>query len=372
MVEVLSESYQNKFGYEGLTRCYQCGNCTAICPVSDGRFPRRLIAHLRWGRIERFDEVWLCLQCKLCDEFCPRDTNPSLAMQTLKRISVENGSVPPHIGEFLMNVYRRRNPWGHSRMKRGEWMKDLNVPTVKDCEFDWLWFVGCANSFDSRVLGVTEKIARILNELEISYAVLGRDEGCCGNDVKRIGEDGLFELLMEENFKVFKRYGVERIITHSPHCYNTFKNDYNIEVKLFLELLHDFINDGSVELKHEFKKVVTYHDSCFLGRYNNIYELPREILRSVPGLKLVEMRSNRRTSICCGGGAGNIAVGYQGKVQPSILRVKEALDVNADVLAVACPFCKIMLEEASKSVNCNLKVLDVVDIVYHSMYGEGL
>ncbi len=371
MVEVMSRDLQERvIKHDDLMRCYQCGNCTAICPVSDGRFPRRLIAYMRWGRIESFEEVWLCLQCKLCDEFCPRDANPSVAMQTLKRFSVENGSVPPHIGEFLMNVYRRRNPWGYSRMKRGEWMKGLNVPTVKDRDFEWLWFVGCANSLDSRVTGVTEKIARILNDLEFSYAVLGGEEGCCGNDVKRVGEDGLFELLMEENFKIFKRYGVKRIITHSPHCYNTFKNDYNLEVKLFLEVLYELMDE--IKLKHEFNKVVTYHDSCFLGRYNGIYELPREILKSVPGLKLVEMKSNRKLSICCGGGCGNIAVGYQGRVQPSIMRIKEALDVNADVLAVACPFCKIMLEEASKSVNGDIRVLDIVEIIYYSMYGEGL
>lgn len=364
----------------GLTKCYQCGNCSAICPVSNGRFPRRIISHIRWGLIDKvIEDSWLCLQCKLCDEFCPRNANPSSAMSMLKKISVENGSVPPHIGEFLMNIYRRRNPWGHSSVKRDEWIRKSNikVPTVKDGEFEWLWYVGCANSFDLRVLGVTEKIAKILNDAGFSYAVLGREEGCCGNDVKRIGEEGLFELLMDENIKRFKKYGVSKIFTHSPHCYNTFKNDYllketNIEVKLFLEILYDLIESGKIELKHSINEIVTFHDSCFLGRYNGIYELPREILNSIPGLKLVEMKSNKRMSICCGGGSGNIVVGYQGDVQPAILRVKEAIDVGASILAVACPFCKIMLEEAVKSVNGNLRVMDVVELVYYSIYGNGV
>ena len=375
-----AKSLSKNVEFNGLIKCYQCGNCTAICPVSDGSFPRKFVGYLRWGikeKIEKAEVAWLCLQCKLCDEFCPRGANPSNAMQILKRIAVENGDVPPHIGEFLMNIYRRRNPWGHSRARRGEWIKrlDIEVPTVREKEgFEWLWYVGCANSFDPRVMGVTEKIARILNDCGVNYAVLGREEGCCGNDVKRIGEEGLFELLMEENVKIFKKYGVKKLITHSPHCYNAFKNDYHydMEVKLFLELLYELIKKGKIELKYKVDRVVTYHDSCFLGRYNNIYELPREILKLIPGVKLVEMPSNRRMSICCGGGSGNITVGYQGKVQPSILRIKEALSVKAEVLAVACPFCKIMLEEGVKSVNGDeLEVLDIVDLVYYSAYGEG-
>ena len=373
----VSSSYENvieEIKINGLIMCYQCGNCSGLCPVSNGNFPRKVILYIRWGMIEKvLEDAWLCLQCKLCDEFCPRIANPSSAMSILKRISVEEGKVPIHIGEFLMNIYRRRNPWGYSSAKRGEWMRkiDVKVKTVKDGEFEWLWYVGCANSFDSRVIGVTEKIARILNYADLNYAVLGREEGCCGNDVKRIGEEGLFELLMEENLKRFKKYGVNKIFTHSPHCYNTFKNDYmlkysNIDVKLFLEVLYDLIESGKIELKHELNEVVTFHDSCFLGRYNGIYELPREILRSIPGLKLVEMPSNRRMSICCGGGCGNIVAG---EVQSAILRVREAMNVNAKILAVSCPFCKIMLEEAVKSVNGNLRVMDVAELVYHSVFG---
>lgn len=349
-----------------LKMCYQCGNCSAICPV--GISPRRFIGYLRWG-LKYDDEFWLCLQCKLCDEFCPRNANPSEVMSIFKSTSVERGEVPSHIGEYLMNVYRRRNPWGYGRMKRFDWMKRVEVPVGVEAEY--IWYVGCS-SLDPRASVVIEKIAKILNYVGFDYTVL-KEEGCCGNDVKRVGEEGLFEMLMDENVKLFRKYNVRKIFTHSPHCYNTFKNDYmlrysNIEVKHFLEILADVIED--LDLK-EVRKVVTYHDSCFLGRYNGMYDLPRDILERIPSLKLVEMENSMRRSVCCGGGCGNVVVGYRGAVQPSILRVKEALKVDADVIAVSCPFCKIMLEEAVKSLNCDIEVLDVVELIYKAL-GDGL
>jgi Fe-S oxidoreductase len=307
---------------------------------------------------------------------CPREAYPSDVMLALKRIAVESGKTPPYIRDFFSNIHKQKNPWGLGKFKREDWVKKTEgeVLKVKDNpEFEWLWFVGCAHSFDNRNIEVTKKLLRILNDIEVNFAILGREEGCCGNDVRRAGEEGLFELLKEENMNTFGKYGVEKLFTHSPHCYNTFRNEYEgVEAKLFLEMLYDAIKSGKIELKNEINKKITYHDSCFLGRYNKIYDLPREILQSIPGVELVEMKSNRELSLCCGGGAGNIVGDFPGEIQPARLRAIEAVESGAEIMAVACPFCLLMLEDGVKTerVDDRVKVMDIVELVYQSAYGE--
>jgi Fe-S oxidoreductase len=370
-----------EFGAENAVKCYQCGNCTGICPVSttDENLPRRFVLYSQLGieeRLEDAPEAWLCLQCRLCTELCPREAYPSDVMLALKRLAVESGKTPPYIRDFLSNVHKQKNPWGLGKFKREDWLKkaDGDVPKVKDNpEFEWLWFVGCAHSFDNRNIEISKKLVRLLNDIGINYAILGREEGCCGNDVRRAGEEGLFELLMDENVRTFDKYGVERLFTHSPHCFNTFKNEYEgYDVKLFLEILYDAIKAGKIELKHEINKKVTYHDSCFLGRYNGIYDLPREILMSIPGIELVEMKSNRELSLCCGGGAGNIVGDFPGEIQPARVRAIEAAESGAEIMAVACPFCMLMLEDGVKTekVDDRVAVKDIVELIYYSVYGE--
>ncbi len=374
--EIMEEFFNRDF-----LKCYQCGTCTGICPVSTNNhlFPRRFVRYSQLGAMERLEdaeEAWLCLQCRLCTELCPRDAKPSDVMLALKRIAVENGKTLPYIRDFFTNIQKQKNPWGIGKFKRADWTKksSIAIPTVKDNpDFEWLWFVGCAHSFDSRNIEISLKIVRLLSDIGVNYAILGREEGCCGNDVRRAGEEGLFELLREENIKTFDKYGIEKIFTHSPHCYNTLRNEYNgYEVKLFLEILYDAINNGKIELKHEINKKVTYHDSCFLGRYNGIYDLPRKILESIPGIELVEMQNNRRLSICCGGGAGNIVGDYPGEINPAKLRAREAAETDAEILAVACPFCMLMLEDAVKmeKLDDRIVVKDIVELVYESVYGE--
>ncbi|HDN74019.1 (Fe-S)-binding protein [Archaeoglobales archaeon ex4484_92] len=381
---VVNENFTQElieFGAEKVMECFNCGNCTAICPVSTNEhsFPRRFARYIQLGLEEKVleaEETWLCLSCKLCTEMCPRDARPSDIMVALKRLSVENGKTPPYIRDFFQNITKQKNPWGIGKFKRDNWIKKakVEVPRVKENpEFEWLWFVGCANSFEDRNIEVTVKIARILNDIGVNYAILGREEGCCGNDVRRAGEEGLFELLMEENLKTLEKYGVKKILVHSPHCYNTFKNEYDgYEVKLVLEFILDAIKSGKLKL-NPIEAKVTYHDSCFLGRYNEIYDLPREVLKSIPGVELVEMKNNRKLSLCCGGGAGNIVGEYPGEINPARLRAKEAAETGASILAVACPFCLLMLEDAVKTekLDDRIVVKDIIELIYESAYGEG-
>ncbi|RLG18894.1 (Fe-S)-binding protein [Nanoarchaeota archaeon] len=381
---VVNENFTQElieFGAEKVMECFNCGNCTAICPVSTNEhsFPRRFARYIQLGLEEKVleaEETWLCLSCKLCTEMCPRDARPSDIMVALKRLSVENGKTPPYIRDFFQNITKQKNPWGIGKFKRDNWIKKakVEVPRVKENpEFEWLWFVGCANSFEDRNIEVTVKIARILNDIGVNYAILGREEGCCGNDVRRAGEEGLFELLMEENLKTLEKYGVKKILVHSPHCYNTFKNEYDgYEVKLVLEFILDAIKSGKLKL-NPIEVKVTYHDSCFLGRYNEIYDLPREVLKSIPGVELVEMKNTRKLSLCCGGGAGNIVGEYPGEINPARLRAKEAAETGASILAVACPFCLLMLEDAVKTekLDDRIVVKDIIELIYESAYGEG-
>lgn len=386
--------------------CMRCGRCQDICPAANSGTslnPMFLMQNIR--RLEKvlvgkknshkgdeevqnpeetllietvLDEegVWACTTCRACMEVCPVYVEQMEIIGEMRRGLIESGETPPDIRDFLTNIQKQKNPWGEGKFKRDQWIKKsgLEIPLVKENpEFEWLWFVGCAHSFDNRNIEVSKKLARLLNDIEINYAVLGREEGCCGNDVRRVGEEGLFQVLMEENMQTFEKYGVKRILTTSPHCYNTFKNEYEgYDVKFVLEILYDAIKSGKLQLKHPINKRVTFHDPCYLGRYNGIYDLPRDILRAIPGIELVEMPRNRERSFCCGAGGGNLVREYPGEDRPNNIRAREAASTGAEILAVACPFCMIMLEDGVKTekLDDKIQVLDVIELVYESVYGE--
>lgn len=318
--------------------------------------------------------IWACTTCRACMEMCPVYVEQMDMIIEMRRGVIESGETPPDVRDFLTNIQKQKNPWGEGKFKRDQWVKKSEVPvqTVKDNpEFEWLWFVGCAHSFDNRNIPITAKLAKILKDINVNYAILGRDEGCCGNDVRRVGEEGLFQLLKEENVAQFEKFGVKNIIATSPHCYNTLKNEYEgYDVKFILEVIYEAIKDGRLKLKKPINKTVTFHDPCYLGRYNGLYELPREILKAIPGLKLVEMPRNRNRSFCCGAGGGNLVREYPGQFRPNNLRAKEAAETGAEILAVACPFCMIMLEDGVKSekLEQKLTVMDVIELVYESAY----
>ncbi len=374
--------------------CMRCGRCQDACPATSSGTtlsPMFLMQNLRKNLEESFDflgnpkeskplldnvldmeAVWACTTCRACMELCPVYIEQMEIIGEMRRGIIESGEAPPDIRDFLINIQKQRNPWGEAKYKRDAWTKDLEVPRVKDGEFEWLWWVGCGHAFDNRNKEVARKLVKILNEIGVRYAILGREEGCCGNDVRRVGEEGLFQILKEENLSIFEKYGVERIFSTSPHCYNGFKNEYeDLESKFVLEIIYQGIMEGKLKLKKSIDAKVTFHDPCYLGRYNGMYELPREILKAIPGVELVEMPRNRRNSFCCGGGGGNLVREYPGKERPNNIRAREAGDSGAEILAVACPFCLIMLEDGVKSVGLDdrMRVMDVIELVYESAFG---
>jgi Fe-S oxidoreductase len=349
----------------------QCGTCSATC-VSRYSFNLRKIL-MEWISKNRHLEsnagLWDCTTCLNCQKRCPRGIPLTQIIIDSRKMIIESGKAPPDIRDMLISIQKHRNPYGESKHKRSEWMKDLNIKHAKDGEFEWLWYIGCANSYDPRGREIAIKTAEILDEMGIYFAVLGNEEGCCGNDVLRVGEEGLFESLREENHLVFRKYGVRRILTSSPHCYNTFKNEYQgYDVMTVLEMIYWGIKTGILNFRHDVEAKVTFHDPCYLGRYNGIYDAPREILASIYGIELVEMSRNRENSFCCGGGGGNIL--RDNLSRPNVIRAREASLTGADIVAVACPFCLTMLEDGLKSIGKEITVMDIIELVHLAVFGE--
>ncbi len=359
--------------------CMQCGECTGSCPVfSKSKLnPRRLMLETAYLvnpltmspklNIYEKNEVWDCTTCSTCSSRCPRDVKPMDVLIGLRSLLIEEGQVPSTLGEALEGVFKYGNPWGLSRGKRADWAQDLTVTrTSEDEKTDLLYFVGCAASYDSRAQEVARALARSLTALEVDFSILGKKETCCGNEVCSLGEQGLFEELVDKNLNLFDRYGVDKIITTSPHCFHAFKNRYgkNLAVQHYTQYLADRIDEGKVEFLGKFEKVVTYQDPCFLGKHNNIYDEPRKILDSIPGMKFVELDMSRKRSICCEGGGGRMWHDIPGE-RLAEARIKEALDVGAEILAVACPFCLLTFDDAVKTTGTEdaIQIMDIMEIL---------
>jgi Fe-S oxidoreductase len=229
---------------------------------------------------------------------------------------------------------------------------------------DFLFYVGCVGSYDKRANEAVRALGALLAELGFSFGVLGDAENCDGNEVNMVGEKGLFQLLVEKNVQQFKALNIKKVIAFSPHAYNIFKNEYpkyggNFEAIHYTQLLREIVKSGKLHFSKKLNVCVTYHDPCFLGRYNEEYNAPREVLKSIPGVKLIEMERNKQYSLCCGGGGGNFYTGYLNgrENSPNRIRVREAYETGAEILAVSCPICLIMLDDAVKSEGLEDKLI---------------
>lgn len=359
--------------------CIQCGKCTGGCPVA-----RKTVLNIR-GMIYHMlvepeldlnahEELWDCTCCFTCVERCPKDVRPAELIIGLRGQLVESGRVPETIGAALMGVFRQGNPTGMAREDRTAWVNGTEVKAAQEgCEL--LYFVCCTAAYDLRVQPVARALARAFQVAGLDFGTLGIEESCCGNEVRRMGEEGLFEMLVEENGELFRSTGASRLVTTSPHCFNTFKSEYGldgIEVLHYTQLIAELIEQGRLKLSNEVNKKVTYHDPCFLGKQNHVFDEPRAILEAIPGVELVEMDRNRERSLCCEGGGGRMwAEGTNLKERLAFQRVQEAAETGAEILAVACPFCLLTLEDAVKVQGLDkadqdgrtLQVMDIMELV---------
>ena len=238
---------------------------------------------------------------------------------------------------------------------------------------EYMYFVGCSPSYDPRVQQVARSVVRLFQQGGVDFGILAEEESCCGSEVRRLGEAGLFEMISEENLELFKGYNVARMFTTSPHCFNALKNDYpehSIQVQHYTQVLAGLVEQRSLEFTGKFEKKVTYHDPCYLGKHNGVFDEPRAALRGIPGVKLVEMDRSREKSLCCEGGGGRMWLeGTNPGTRLAQWRIQEALDTGAEVLATACPFCLLTLEEAAKHLNVEdrLRVMDIAEIAAQAL-----
>ncbi|TWD89628.1 Fe-S oxidoreductase [Neobacillus bataviensis] len=416
-----------------LYACAECGRCTNMCPASvTGKTlsPMSLIVKLRdhltekgavvtsrspWmpsyvfgssalslssrsglaaeeisatvempnlvGDVITEEELWACTTCRNCEDQCPVANEHVDKIIDLRRYLVmTEGNMPHEATRYFQNIERQSNPWGINRKERSKWREerdDIHVPTVNEVEeFEYLFWVGSMGSFDKRSQKIVQSFAKIMNKAGISFAILGNEERNSGDTARRMGNEFLFQQLCEENISNFQAYGVKKIVTIDPHAYNTYKNEYpefglEAEVYHHTELIWKWIQEGRIKPVKEVKEAIAYHDSCYLGRYNNIYDIPRKILTSIPGVKILEMERNKENAMCCGAGGGRMWIEETQGKRINVERVEQALQLSPTLIGSNCPYCLTMLTDGTKAKEAEelVKTMDIAEIVERSLAG---
>ena len=366
-------------GGEAVKRCYECGICDAVCPWNrvSAFSMRKLIREAAFGlsEIER-EEIWRCTTCGLCPEQCPRDVRQIEDMVALRRMATEYGLFPPSVRSVRgvsASLASEGNPLGEQREARRDWAAGLPVKAFTE-GMEILYFPGCYPSYDPRLKQVAAATATILDRAGVEFGVLGAEENCCGESIRKTGNEQLFKHLARENIKTFIEHGVKKILVSSPHCYHTFKNEYpefmvRFEVVHISQFLFQLFREGRLQLTKEYGKKVTYHDPCYLGRHNGIFDEPREVLRQVPGLALGEMAESREDSLCCGMRGGRIWFETPLAERFSNIRLEQALGVGAEVLVTSCPYCLTQFEDSRLALQDSeaLQIKDITEVIQEAL-----
>jgi len=366
IIEVIKES-----GGDAFKRCYQCGLCDTVCPWNLVRTfsMRKLVRQAAFGLTEiELEDMWLCTTCGKCPPQCPRDVKQIDSGIALRRIATEYGVFPASakpVSAISASLAGEGNPLNEERAKRAEWAAGHSLKMfTEDTEF--LYFPGCYLCYDPRLVKVARATANILNLAKADFGILGAKESCCGESIRKTGDEELFKRLARENIKTFVENGVKKILVSSPHCYHTFKNEYpefmvNFEVTHISQFMHELICEEKIELTKSYPKKVAYHDPCYLGRHNGIYDEPREVLKKIPGLELIEMADSREDSLCCGGGGGRIWMETPKGERFADLRVEQAVEAGAEVLVTSCPYCITNFEDSRLNLE-DCEVIEIKDI----------
>jgi Fe-S oxidoreductase len=362
-------------GGDAFKRCFQCGLCDVVCPWNEvATFSmRKLIREATFGLTEiESEEIWRCTTCGKCPQQCPRDVKQIESGVALRRIATEYGVFPASVRPVRTisgSLVGEGNPLNEERKNRAKWTEGLSVKTFAE-GMEILYFPGCYLSYDPRLKKVARATANILNKAGVDFGILGARENCCGESIRKTGDEEVFKRLARENIKTFIENGVKKILVSSPHCYHTFKNEYpefmvNFEVIHISQYLFQLMNEGRLEFVGEYGKRVTYHDPCYLGRHNGIYDEPREILKKIPGLELNEMAESRVNSLCCGGGGGRIWMETPKSERFSDIRVEQAVGIGAEVLVTCCPYCITNFEDSrlNRESADAIEIRDITEII---------
>jgi Fe-S oxidoreductase/nitrate reductase gamma subunit len=377
--------------------CMRCGRCVQACPsagAGEPFTPRDFIQatlHQLWQEHSPVGDIrflskgqpindqtpWYCTTCAACLEVCPvYGATFEAVSKKREKLILEGKGVPDLMNQTLERLFNYENPWVASKRGRAAWAKALDIPAITKGgkQFELCYFVGCTTSFDERAQKIAASFSSILRHAKVNFGILGEKEPCCGDIARVAGEVGLFEEKKENCLALFEDYGIDEVVTSSPHCFHTFLNKYpdnRFAVRHYTLVLQKLITERRLKFERPVNHTVTYHDPCYLGRHNRVFEAPREVIRSIPGIELVEMRNHGPDSLCCGGGGGRMWQGpeFRGEARMGEIRMKEALETGAEILITACPLCLIMLEDASKTLGLDgqLRVMDLNELVLLSL-----
>ncbi|GAB4171930.1 MAG: heterodisulfide reductase-related iron-sulfur binding cluster [Calditrichia bacterium] len=380
--------------------CTNCGRCQDVCPAWNTNkplSPKQIMVKtydywLKQGPVKirktdengnssieieeivpnyiTADEIWACTNCRACVESCPVGIDQVEIINDVRRnLVMVRGEMPESLEVTMRNMETQGNPWGLGSHRKEEWSKDLGVPLLREkgsCEV--LFYVGCAGAFNDRNQMVTRAMAKILNAAGVDYAILGEEEKCCGDQARRAGNEYLFQMMAMENIELFNRYGIKTIVTTCPHGYHTFKKEYpqfdgNFEVYHHTEFIPKLVKENKLVLNNrKIEGFFTYHDSCFLTRYNGIYDEPREILNSL-GIHIKELPRAKENNFCCGAGGARMWMEEEVDQRVNIARSKEIMESGADKVALGCPFCMTMISDGLKEFDESKEVLDFAEII---------
>ncbi|MEE1131149.1 MAG: heterodisulfide reductase-related iron-sulfur binding cluster [Caryophanon sp.] len=362
------------------------GNQLALAAGAEGAVIDDIYSPSLIGDVITEEEIWACTTCRNCEDQCPVMNEHVDKIIDLRRyLTMTEGKVNPDAQRAMTNIERQGNPWGLNRKEKEKWRDldpSINIPTVKETNksgegFEYLFWVGSMGAFDSRSQKIALSFARLMNEAGVKFAILGNKEKNSGDTPRRLGNEFLFQELATGNIDEFEKNEVTKIVTIDPHAYNIFKNEYkdfgwNGEVLHHTELLYDLVKDGRLAMNHRVDETIVFHDSCYLGRYNGVFDPPREILRAVPGVNLVEMERNRQDGMCCGAGGGLMWMEEHVGNRINVARTEQALQTDASMISSGCPYCLTMLSDGTKAKEVEDKVgtFDIAEILERAVFGD--
>ncbi|MFC2002568.1 heterodisulfide reductase-related iron-sulfur binding cluster [Chloroflexota bacterium] len=387
-----------------LDACTRCGRCQDACPayfsgkvLNPKQVIQDLMNHLREvypvplsgkpveSRRDMITEVitdeviWDCTTCRACQQACPIYIEHVDKIIDMRRnLAMERSQLPDSAQDALKSLGAREHPWRGTTATRTDWTEGLEVKVLsEDSGIDLLYWVGCTAALDDRNMKVARATSWILQAVGINFGILGIEESCCGDPARRMGDEYLFQTLCQKNIEILRSYDVKRIVASCPHCFNTLKNEYqqfggNFEVIHHTQLISDLIRDGRLKIGGSSGKRTAYHDSCYLGRYNDIYQAPREVLRAIGGIKGVELARHGARSFCCGGGGGHMWMEEEPDKRVNVKRVEEVIEAKVDVVATACPYCLTMFEDGLKAKEAeeSIKAMDLSELVVDALEKE--